>query len=84
MAAQQINRRTKTIFRVGIAAIALATLSYTLNGAALGCALLHPTPWLAADIIRLLILRADWQTLFPYLCEGSKLVQDLLQFVTCP
>jgi hypothetical protein len=85
MATQQKNfSKTKTLSRVAIAAITLATLSFTLNAAAPGCMLLHPIPWLAANVVRLLVLRADWQTLLPYLCEGSKLLQDFLQFVTCP
>jgi hypothetical protein len=85
MAAQQKDfRRTKSIFRAAAAAIALATLSYTLSGASLECALLHPSPWLAANIVRLLILGADWQTLIPYLSEGSSLLQHFLEFVACP
>jgi hypothetical protein len=85
MATHQINLYpSKSIFRVAIAAIALATLSYTLSGASLECALLHPSPWLAANIVRLLILKADWQTLIPYLSEGSSLLQHFLEFVACP
>ena len=78
MAAQHKFHANKSLGRVAIVAIALATLSYTISGA-----LLDRSSWFAADILRLLILRADWHILLPYLFHGSGLVQHFLQFTTC-
>lgn len=82
MAVERKFRKSKSR-GFAIAALALATISYTISGAALGCFLLNRTSWFAADILRLLILRAGWHILLPYLCHGSCLVQHFLQFTAC-
>ena len=81
MAAQHKSRSSKSL-AFAIAALAVATLSYTLSGVAIGC-FLNRTSWFAADILCLLILRADWHILIPYLCHGSCLVKHFLQFTAC-
>lgn len=83
MVAQHKFRNSKSLARVATVALALAALCYALNGADLGCGLLERTSWVAADILRLVILRADWHMLLPSLCRVTRLVQLFLQLAFC-
>jgi hypothetical protein len=68
------------IVEVATVGFALATLSYKLDGASkLGCNLLGKTAWVALELLRPVIMLADWQAVSAYLCEDSRFLQHLLQ-----
>jgi apolipoprotein N-acyltransferase len=70
----------KPIVAVTIAGFALATLFCELGRAtARGCNLLDKAGWVALEVLRMVILLADWQAALAYLCEDSRLWQHLLQ-----
>lgn len=56
---------------------------YAVNVSAAGYAVLDHASWFVADVLRFLVLRADWIMLAPYLCRGTCLVQHFLRFTTC-
>jgi hypothetical protein len=69
---------------VAIVSLLLTTSSCKFGVlAALCCKFLDKTVWLAFDLVRPILLTALWQTLSPYLFEGSRLVQTLLQAGAC-
>lgn len=83
MAAQRKIQKSKLLGRIASGGFALASACYALNGWAAGYAVLEPSSWVAADVLRFLMLRTDWNSLVPYLCRGSNLVQHILRFTTC-
>jgi hypothetical protein len=75
-------RSSKPIVGVAIIGFVLATLSCKLDGAtAQGCNLLDKTACVALEVLRSVILLADWQAVLAYLCEDSRFLQNLLQIV---
>ena len=70
----------KPIAGTGIAGLAVASLFFRLDGVtALGCDLLHQAAWTAVDVVRWVILAADWHSVPAYLCEDSRFLEHLLQ-----
>jgi hypothetical protein len=66
---------------MAIVGFALATLFGMLHGvAAEGCPLFHNVAWVALELLRPAI-SAAWQSAPEHLCEGSNLLQHLLQIV---
>jgi hypothetical protein len=75
-------RNCKPNVGVGIVGFVLATLFCKLDGAtAQGCNLLDKTAWVALEVLRPVVLLADWQAVSAYLCEDSRFLQHLLQIV---
>ena len=73
-------RICKPFVGVAIMEFVLATLFCKLDGAtAQGCNLLDKTAWAALEVLRPVIVLADWQAVLVYLCEGLRLLQHLLQ-----
>jgi hypothetical protein len=71
----------KPIVNAAIAGFALAALSCILHGvAAESCRLFHSLGWAALEVLRPAI-SAAWQSAPAHLCEGSNLLQQLLQVV---
>ena len=72
-----------------IAGMAIVSLFLTTSScefavlAALCCKFLDKTVWLAFELVRPILPTALWQALSPYLFEGSRLVQVLLQVGAC-
>ena len=74
------SRNCKPIVGAAIVGFVLATLFCKLDGAtAQECNLLDKTVWVALEVLRTVIMLADWQALSAYLCEDSRFVQHLLQ-----
>ena len=70
----------KPMVGVTIGGFVLATLFCELDRAtAQGCNLFDKAGWMALEVLRMVILLADWQTVLAYLCEDSRLLQHLLQ-----
>ena len=83
MKAQYIySRNGKTMVGVAIVGFVLAALFCKLDGAAAQrCNLLDKTAWAALEVLRSVILLADWQAVLAYLCADSRFLQHLLQIV---
>jgi len=81
MKAQYIySRNGKTMVGVAIVGFVLAALFCKLDGAAAQrCNLLEKTAWAALEVLRSVIMLADWQAVSAYLCEDSRFLQHLLQ-----
>jgi hypothetical protein len=74
------SRNGKPIVGVAVVGFVLATLFCKLDGAtAQGCNLLDKTAWVALEVLRPVIMLADWQAVSACLCEGSRILQHLLQ-----
>ena len=81
MAPYTYSRNRKTIVNAAIAGFALAALFCMLHGVAVQeCHLLHNVVWVALEVLRQAI-SAAWQSAPAHLCEGSNLLQHLLQIV---
>lgn len=81
MAPHTLFRNRKPIAKAAIAGFVFATLFCTLHGvAAEGCHLFHNMAWVALEVLRPDI-SAAWQSVPAHLCEGSNLLQHLLQIV---
>ncbi len=81
MAPYTYPRNRKPIVEVAIAGFVLATLFCMLHGvAAEGCPLFHNVAWVALELLRPAI-SAAWQSAPEHLCQGSNLLQHLLQIV---
>ena len=75
------SRARKPVVGAVIAAFVLAALSYALHGiAAHGCGLLENASWVVLEVLRP-IIRAAWGSMSAYLCEGSGILQHVVQIV---
>jgi len=75
-------RNSKPIVGVAIIGFVLAPLFCKLDGAtAQGCNLPDKTACVALEVLRSVILLADWQAVLSYLCADSRFLQHLLQIV---
>ncbi|HEV1995525.1 MAG TPA: hypothetical protein VGR03_14435 [Candidatus Acidoferrum sp.] len=74
------SRNRKPIVGVAIVGFAFVTLLCKLDGStAKGCNLLVKTAWMALEVLRPVIMLADWQAALASLCEDSGFLQHLLQ-----
>ncbi len=81
MAPYTNTRNRNTVAKVAIVGFALATLFCMLQGvAAQECHLFHNVAWVALEVLRPAI-SAACQSAPAHLCEGSNLLQHLLQIV---
>ena len=71
----------RQVLEAACVASALITLSYGLHGmAAQGCGLLGQASWIALEVLRPMVLAA-WESMTGYVCQGSGLLQHVLQTV---
>lgn len=81
MAPYTNTRNRNSGAKVAIAGFALATLFLTFHVVAIQeCHFFHSVAWVASALLRPAI-SAAWQLAPAHLCEGSNLLQQLLQIV---
>ena len=75
------RRKGRPVVEAAIVAFLLVTSSYEVHEmAAQGCSLFEKAAWVALEALRPLILAA-WQSMPAYLCEGSGILQHVVQIV---
>jgi hypothetical protein len=81
---QTYVRDRKRILKAGAAGFVVAASFYLSGGAlAQGCNLPGKPLWWTLEVLRPAVLVAGWQMVGPYLCEGSRFLQVLLQIGAC-
>jgi hypothetical protein len=81
MAPYAYSRNRKSIVNAAIAGSLLATWFWMLHGLApQGCHFFHNVVWVAVEALRP-VISAVWQSAQPHFCEGSSLLEHLLQVV---
>ena len=75
------SRAGRQAAEAAFAAFVLIALSYGIHGmAAEGCGLLEKTSWIALEVLRPMVLAA-WESMMGYVCQGSGILQHVLQTV---
>lgn len=78
------SRKCKSIAAAAIVGFVLASYFHELDGAsAQWCILLDKTPWVLFEVLRPVVLVADWQAVWAYLFEGSRILELFLQIGAC-
>jgi hypothetical protein len=72
----------RQVVEAACVALVVSTLFYGLQGMApQGCGLLGQASWIALEVLRPMVLAA-WESMSVYVCQGSGLLQHVLQTVT--
>jgi hypothetical protein len=75
------SRTRRQVVEAAFVAFVLVTLSFAFHGmAAQACSLFGPASWIVLEVLRPMVL-AGWESMSAYLCQGSGLLQHVLQTV---